>query len=325
MDIDASICVLFRSVNRGTVSIAGAIQISGFVPFETPAFLVTPLRRMVEYGIVHLGHVRRTMPASRTQSVRSLERALIILELLASSRAGLSLLELVRNTKMPRSSVHCLLLTLQRRGYLFHNDKTGRYMFGLQLFSLANMAVSGLRLREEAAPVLRNLVDKTHLTVHMAILEHAEAVLIAKYEPPGIFRLATWLGKRMDLHCTSLGKALMAYLPAADVNEIIEQHGLPCHNDNTLCSKKRLKDDLVKVRERGYAVDDEEDEIGLCCIGAPVFGFNNRVMASISVAGTTTQITRDNFRKLADEVKNAASAISQSLGQDPTAMPITKP
>ncbi|HEX5481486.1 MAG TPA: IclR family transcriptional regulator [Terriglobia bacterium] len=260
------------------------------------------------------------MCAVRTQSVRSLERAMMILELLASSRTGLSLLELVQKTKMPRSSVHCLLVTLQRRGYLYHNDKTGRYMFGLQLFSLANMAVSGLKLREEAAPFLRSLVEKTQLTVHMAILEHGEAVLISKYEPPGIFRLATWIGKRMDLHCTSLGKALMAYLPSEEVSRIIEEHGLPRHNDNTICSKKRLKEEMERTTGRGYAVDDEEDELGLCCIGAPVFGFDNHVMASISIAGTTNQVTRENLRKLAEQVKQTAMAISQSLGHDPAAL-----
>lgn len=137
-----------------------------------------------------------------------------ILELLASSGTGLSLLELVQQTQLPRSSIHCLLVTLERRGYLYHNDKTGRYMFGLQLVSLANMAVSGLKLRDDSAPFLRRLIETTQLTVHMAILEHGEAVLVSKFEPPGIFRLATWIGKRMDLHCTSLGKALLA-LPSA--------------------------------------------------------------------------------------------------------------
>lgn len=257
------------------------------------------------------------MPAIKTQSVPSLEKALSILELLVGFKAGLTLPEIVQKTGMPKSSIHCLLVTLERRGYLHRNDRTGRYKFGLQLFSLANMALSGLKLRDEAAPFLRGLVEKTHLTAHMVILEHREAVLISKYEPSGIFRLATWIGKRMDLHCTGLGKALMAYLPKEEVNEIIEEHGLPRHNDNTLCSRRRLKEELARTVERGFAVDNEEDEIGLRCIGAPVFGVDNRVLASISVAGTTAQITLENLRKLAEEVKQTAVAISRSLGHDP--------
>jgi DNA-binding IclR family transcriptional regulator len=260
------------------------------------------------------------MAAIKTQSVRSLDRGLTLLELLANSKVGLSLPDLVRKTELPKSSIHCLLVTLQRRGYLHCNSRTGRYMFGLQLFSLANMAISGLKLHDEAAPFLRSLVKETGLTAHMAILEHREAVLVSKFEPPGIFRLATWIGKRMDLHCTGLGKVLMAYLSPEEVELIIEEHRLPRHNDNTLCSRKRLREELVHTAQRGYSVDDEEDELGLRCIGAPVFGPDNHVIASISVAGTTAQITPGNLRKLAEQVKEAAAAISQALGHDPAAL-----
>lgn len=192
-------------------------------------------------------------------------------------------------------------------------------MFGLQLFSLANMAVSGLRLHEEAGPYLRELVKQTGLTVHMAILEHREAVLVSKSEPPGIFRLATWIGKRMDLHCTGLGKALMACLSRDEVDQIIEEHGLPRHNDNTICSRKRLRQELTLTAQRGYSVDDEEDELGLRCIGAPVFWPNNHVIASISIAGMIAQIPSEDLRNLAERVMRTASSISQALARDPAA------
>lgn len=256
------------------------------------------------------------MVAIRTQSVRSLERGLTLLELLANSKTGLSLPELVQKTELPKSSIHCLLITLERRGYLHRNVRTGRYMFGLQLFSLANMAVSGLKLHDEAAPFLRSLVKETGLTAHMAILERREAVLVSKFEPLGIFRLATWIGKRMDLHCTSLGKALLAYLPPQEVDEIVRVHGLPRHNDNTLCSRKRLREDLARTVERGYALDDEEDELGLRCLGAAVFGPDHQIVASISIAGTTAQITPANIRKLGEHVKQTAAMISETFGHN---------
>ncbi len=256
------------------------------------------------------------MPAVKTQSVPSLDRALTILELLANSRTGLSLPELVERSGLPKSSLHCLLVTLERRGYLHRHQHTTRYMFGMKLFSLANMALSGLKLREQAAPYLRTLMEKTGLTVHMAILEHNEAVLIAKVEPPGIFRLATWIGKRMDVHCTSLGKAIIAYLPCSELDRILKEHGLPRHNDNTLASPKKLKAELAKVARLGYAIDDEEDEIGLRCAGAPIFDHENRVIASISVSGTTSQLTAENLPVLADLVKQTAASISRALGHD---------
>src|SRR5579863_7727251 len=194
------------------------------------------------------------MAAVKTHSVPSLEKALTILEMLAKSKVGLSLPDLVLKTGIPKSSVHCLMITLERRGYLYRNEKTGRYMFGLQLFRLANMAVSGLRLRDEGAAFLRELAAKTRLTAHMAILDQHEAVLVSKFEPSGLFRLATWIGKRMDLHCTGLGKALLAHLRPEEISRIIDAHPLPRHNDNTLFSRTRLAEDLARTAERGYSL-----------------------------------------------------------------------
>lgn len=175
------------------------------------------------------------MAALNTQSVPALDRALTLLELLARSKAGLTLPELVQQTRLPKSSVHCLLVTLQRRGYLYRNERTSRYLFGMKLVSLANCAISGIKLRDQAMSFLRGLMHETGLTTHLAILENQEAVLISKCEPAGTMRVATWIGKQMDVHCTSLGKALIAYCAPDDLDRILKEHGLPRHNDNTLC------------------------------------------------------------------------------------------
>src|SRR5438067_1986630 len=230
------------------------------------------------------------MKAIRTQSVPALDRALDLLELLAASKSGMTLSELVGRSRLPKSSVHCLLITMERRGFLHRNVKSGRYLFRLRLFSVANMAISGLSLREQAQPFLKELMTSARLTVHMAILEDNEAVVVSKCEPPGIYRLATWIGKRMDVHCTSLGKAMIAYLPSERLDRIFKEHGLPRHNENTLCSSRRLREDLARTVRLGYAIDDEEDELGLRCIGAPVFDHENNVVASISVSGNTDQV-----------------------------------
>jgi DNA-binding IclR family transcriptional regulator len=258
----------------------------------------------------------RREPQLATQSVPALEKALSILEMLAGSRAGFSLAEIVKRSGLPKSSVHCILLTLQRQGYLYRNESTGRYLFSLKLFSLANMALSSLRLREQAAPHLHALMRETRLTAHMAILEQNEAVLVAKVEGPAVSRMATWLGKRMELHCTGLGKALASVLPPERLETILKERGLPRHNENTIATAKRFKEDLAKAAKCGYAIDDEEDEIGLRCIGAPVFDQDGSVIAAISIAGTTTQITAENVGELASHVKNTAAAISRILGHN---------
>jgi DNA-binding IclR family transcriptional regulator len=176
------------------------------------------------------------------------------------------------------------------------------------------MALTGNELRERAAPFLRALSEKTGLTSHMAILEHQEAVVVAKCDPlHRISQLATWLGKRMDVHCTSLGKALIAYLPEADIERIISEHGLPRHNENSLCSRRKLKEDLDRVVRKGYAVDDEEDELGLRCIGAPILTGQRLAIASISISGTIAQIADSNLPVLAALVVGTARSIETSL------------
>ncbi|MPY86974.1 MAG: helix-turn-helix domain-containing protein [Luteitalea sp.] len=256
----------------------------------------------------------RAAPASRTPSVPALERALAILELVASSKSGLTFSQLARSLDFPKSSVHCLLLTFERHGYLQRDEATGRYMSGLKLVSIANMAIDGIVLRERAAPLLRALVANTGLTVHMAILDRGEVALIAKVDLPGVHRVATWVGKRMDVHCTSLGKCLIASLPEGDVDQIIRNKGLLRHNENTIVSLARLKEELVRTRRLGYALDDEEEEIGGRCIGAPVFNWDGSVVAAVSVTGSTRRIDTENCDTLADQVKQAAIGISRQLG-----------
>jgi DNA-binding IclR family transcriptional regulator len=253
-------------------------------------------------------------PELKTRSVPALDRALTALELLASTKSGLTLPELSRRLDLPKSSMHSLLLTLERRGYLHRNPKTNRYLFGLQLFTLANMALSGIELREKAAPFLRVLMGRTRLTVHLVMLDRNEAVLIDKVEPPNVYKLATWVGKRMDLHCTAVGKALLAHYTEAELDEMVKSRGLPRHNDNTICSPRKLKEDLARARRLGYSVEDEEDEIGYRCIGAAILDSGGKAIGAVSVSGDTGQISADNLAPIAEQVKQCAASVSSLLG-----------
>ena len=253
----------------------------------------------------------RSDAAPKTQSVPALERALLILEYLAKSRHGATLSQLSRKLELPKSTSHALLLTFERCGYVHRDEQTGRYRLGTRLYALANMALSGISLRDQAAPFLQKLMRDTGLTVHLAILEQGEAVLIDRVEPPGV-HVSTWVGKRMGLHCTALGKALIAHLPEAQVEEMVRRQGLLRHNENTIASLKKLRQACDLVQQSGYAVDDEEEEIGIRCIGTPVFNGRGDVVAAISVSGSTTQV--ENVAALAVRVQETALAVSRHLG-----------
>ena len=253
------------------------------------------------------------MPAIKTRTVPSLDKALCILELLTRSRAGLTLPDLVDRSGLAKSSVHYLLVTLERRGYVHRNERAGRYMLGAKLFSLANSALQGLELRQKCAPHLAALRMRTGLTVHLGILEQTEAVLISKHDGQSGPKTATWLGKRMEVHCTGLGKALVAFAPESEVDAIVQLHGLGRHNENTISSPKRFREELERVVRLGYAVDDEEDELGMRCIGVPIFGPGGRAVAAVSVAGTTSEIVAENISQLATDLKRTAARIGSAV------------
>lgn len=250
----------------------------------------------------------------KTQSVPALERGLRILEFLAQSRRGVTLSQLTRKLQLPRSTGHALLLTYQRTGYVQRCEKTGRYCLGFRLQALANLALGGTSLRTQAAPFLRQLMMDTGLAVHLAVMEDGEAILIDRIEAPGTAHVATWIGKRMGLHCTALGKALISELPPEVLDELIRKQGLMRHNENTIASRRALRLACENVLRLGYAIDDEEEEIGVRCIGAPIRNSSRGVVAAISISGTKTQL--ENIPAKAAQVVSAAAALSRQLGAD---------
>jgi DNA-binding IclR family transcriptional regulator len=253
------------------------------------------------------------METTKKNSVPALERGLRILELLPKSRGGLTLSQLTRYLALPKSSVHCLLHTLQDSGYVYKDSESGKYRVSLRVCALANMALNSIGLREQAKPYLQNLAKAMRMTVHLAVLEQGACVLIEKVSPPDIARIATWTGKHLSLHCTAVGKALAAYLPEQQLDALIREQGLLRHNDNTICSPQRLKRELAVIRQRGYALDDEEEEINVRCLGAPILDEKGLAIAAISVVGTTIQVHDRNVDLLARQVIATANEIAQHL------------
>ena len=254
------------------------------------------------------------MAKQKEYSVPSIERALSVLECLARAKRGFSLSEIGRRLRIPKSSAHLILSTLERRGFLQRNTKTNRYCFGLQLVSLSRSALENLDLREEAKPFLCSLMQESGFTVHMAVLERDEAVIIEKVEAPGFVRLASWVGRRLDVNCSGVGKALLAFLPDDELDCLLRTKDFARHNSRTIISTTILRRELILVRQAGYALDNEEDEPGVRCIGAPVFDEKGKAVAAISIAGVASQIGIDRVPVLARLVTRAAGRISARMG-----------
>lgn len=258
------------------------------------------------------GSRKRTSRAPGPAST-AIDRALSILEALGGNPDGFTNAQLSRKFRIPKSSASYLLRALERRGYIRREASTGKYHLGLRVLSLSRAALAGLDIREVARPVLRLLVEQTGLTAHLAVLDHGQAVYVEKVDAPGFIKMDTWVGRRMDVHATSVGKSLVAHLPKAEISAILRVHGMRKRTPRTITTPVRLFQELEKVRAQGYAVDDEENNLDARCVGAPVLDNQGNVQAAVGLSGTTSQITRAALPTVAAQVRAAAARISRRL------------
>ena len=243
-----------------------------------------------------------------------LDRALAILDMLSIEGPDLSLGEISDKLKLHKSTVHRLIMVLERHKLVERNSVNGRFRLGLKLFELGTRAVSQLDLRERARPVLERLVLETSETVHLCVLDDTEVVYLDKVEPARSVRMASTVGRRNPAYCTAVGKAILAHLPETQVETIVRKQGLKALTANTITSFLELKTELGAIRERGYAIDNEEIEEGLRCVGCVVRDFSGAPVAAISVSGPAFRLTREKVKSIARPVMAAATALSAELG-----------
>ena len=253
------------------------------------------------------------MAASDSNPATAVERALNILESVAHRRDGMTNSEISRKLAIPKSSASYILRTLERRGYLRRDASSGRYRVGLKILSLGGDAQSNLDVPDVALPFMRALVERAHLTSHLAVLDQGEAVYVEKVEAPGFFKVNTWVGRRMFLHSTSVGKVLLAWLPKHDIEAILRQQGMKKRTPRTITSVSRLLSDLELVRQQGYSMDDEENSLGARCLGAPIFDADDHVAAALGVSGTIAQVNEESLPKMVEVLKETARRISRQL------------
>ena len=255
-----------------------------------------------------------SMPQSLESPSVAVERALAMLEAVSQDSEGLSNADISRKLQIPKSSASYILRTLEKQGYLNRDSETGKYRVGLKILSLSRGALSGIDVREVALPIMRHLMEKTNLTCHLAILDGPDAVYIEKVEPQGFIRMDTWVGRRMRVHATSVGKALVAHIPQEHLEKILAERGMEKRTAKTITTVPRLLKSLEKVREQGYAVDDEENNMGARCLGAPIFNQDGTIEAALGLSGTINQVNPHTMPRIIEHLKDAARHVSMQLG-----------
>jgi len=244
--------------------------------------------------------------------VPALKKGFDILKLV-SRNPGIGFTGIRTELQLPKSSAHTLLTTLKSLGALYQ-QVDGGYVLGLRLFELGSVAASQRNVTELAIPFLQELAREVQLTCHLGVLEGNEAVYLAKLECEQPIRISSWVGKRLSLHSSSLGKSLLAWLPEHEVDEILSPLEWKKKLPNTLADPIAFKEHLAAVRVNGWAIDDEEDVRNLRCISAPIRDMSGNVIAAISMAGTTFQIDDSRISPLSKRVRQAAQDISRALG-----------
>jgi DNA-binding IclR family transcriptional regulator len=237
-----------------------------------------------------------------------------ILDALATRQEDFSLAELCGTLELHKSTVHRLMMVLESHRLVNKNPETGRYRLGLKLFELGSKAIATFDLREHSRPHLTRLLQETQETVHLCVLDFEDVVYLEKMEPERSVRMASRVGRRHAAYCTAVGKAMMAELPEAELDEILGQIELKPITPRTITSIEALKNEFKLIRERGYAVDDEEIEEGVRCVAAAVRDHSGHAIAAVSVSGPAFRITESKIPVMAECVGRAANELSSELG-----------
>lgn len=254
------------------------------------------------------------MEQGHRRGIQSVERALRILEVISQAKEGASLSEISGAVGLNHSTAHNLLLTLKQCEYVFQPKPNGRYYLGYRALQLSSSSNYSFPVNTVSRPHLADLVRKYDETAHLAILSDGQVVYMNKVESSHMMGLKSYVGKRNPCHATALGKALLASLDPGQVDEIIAAKGMPGYTPYTITTAAALHKELEQVRRQGYAVDNEEFELGLWCVAAPVRDYSGRAIAAISV---TIPVGRAKFlmrEQLIQDVAATAKRISQDLG-----------
>jgi DNA-binding IclR family transcriptional regulator len=256
--------------------------------------------------------------------VQVLDRALSIIDALAGDGPDASLMELSAKLHLHKSTVHRLLMILERHRIVERQPHTGRYQLGLKLFELGSVAIARFNIRDRTRLHLQRLVLEVDETVHLCVLDAGEVLYLDKIEPSRSVRMASRIGRRTAVHCSAVGKVILAHLPEREADQILEQRGLPRHTPKTIVTMADLKADLKITLRRGYAIDNEEAEEGLRCVAAAILGRNGRPLGAISTSAPSFRLPLDKVPMVAAAVCAAARALSEESGYQAPPQPEIK-
>lgn len=245
-------------------------------------------------------------------SSSTVEKAFAILELVhASDDKGVSLGEVARELDVSKSTSYRYLVTLEELNVV-RRDANERFHIGVKLVELGSSFLANSDLRSIAMPYLETLSQETQETIHLAVPSDDYIIYIARIDGPHSVRVMTRIGTRATMHSTAIGKCILAHLEPEKVAEILSSE-LQQRTPRTVTEMQELEQQLAKIRENKYAIDEEEYELGVHCVGSPIFSGDGSVLGALSVAGPSSRLSSEKLIELAPRVRDIAREISQRM------------
>lgn len=246
------------------------------------------------------------------KTIQSVDRALHILEQFSVSEKEIGLTDLSNRLDLKRTTCYGLAETLLAHGYLSFNEETSRYRLGLKVFQLGQVYSESVELRDLAKPFIQQLSDRFCQTVHLVVPDGMDAVYIDKVGETAEFRIRSRVGTRAERYCSAISKIVLSHLNENAVSEALSQP-IRRYTARTLTEPNAYRCELAAVREKGYAVDDEELEQGLVCVAGPVYNHRRELVGAISMSGNAEFMHR-NLGEIVMNVMETASSISNQIG-----------
>lgn len=246
-------------------------------------------------------------------SVQSIERVFDIIELLSTAQDGMALTDISKGLDLHKSTVHRLMAVLRDRGYIDKHESSGRYRLGPRFVELTSLYLNNVEIKTEAEPYLRQLSQLVNRTCFIAVRHGWQVMYIDKYEERNSLRKYSVIGQRKPAYCTSLGKALLLDHTEAEIESLFAGVEFEPFTENTARSAAALNERMQQYRALGWTKDDEEEEIGIRCVGAPLRDYRGNIIAAISVSWFRTNDDPD-FETVAPHVVDAAEKISHRIG-----------
>jgi IclR family KDG regulon transcriptional repressor len=248
-----------------------------------------------------------------TAPLSSIKKALRVLDAFSTETPELGVTEIGTLLKSHKSSISRILLTLMSEGFVEKNPVTRKYRLGLKLVDLGNRVLGRFDLRDLAGPFMEDLARKTHEIIHLSVLDKDEIVYLDKRGEGQTLTVATKIGGRNPAHASAMGKVLLSGLPPEELSSVLAITPLTRFTENTITATPRLLKELKKVKDQGFAVDNEEAFLGIRCVAAPIMDSQRKIIAAISCTVPTQRMTPERMKEMQKYVTDTARQISERL------------